>query len=39
MIACNHDAEWGRQLARHHLGFSNPHATPAVGPGNPAPGW
>ena len=24
MIACNHDAEWGRQLARHHLGFSKP---------------
>ena len=39
MIACNHDAEWGRQLARHHLGFSNPHAIPAVGPGNPGPGW
>jgi hypothetical protein len=37
MIACNNDAEWGRQLARHHLGFSNPHATPAVGPGNSAP--
>jgi hypothetical protein len=38
MIACNHDAEWGRQLARHHLGFSNPHAIPDAGPGNPAPG-
>ena len=24
LIACNHDAEWGRQLARHHLGLKNP---------------
>jgi hypothetical protein len=39
MIACNHDAEWGRQLARHHLGFSKPHAIPAAGAGNSAPGW
>jgi hypothetical protein len=23
----------------HHLGFSNPHAIPAAGPGNSAPGW
>lgn len=37
MIACNHDAEWGRQLARHHLGFSNRHAVPAAEPGNSAP--
>ena len=39
MIGCNHDAEWGRQLARHHLGFSKPHAIPAAGAGNSAPGW
>jgi hypothetical protein len=37
MIACNHDAEWGRQLARHQLGSSNPHAIPAAEPGNSAP--
>ena len=37
MIGCNHDAEWGRQLARHQLGSSNPHAIPAAEPGNSAP--
>jgi hypothetical protein len=37
MIGCNHDAEWGRQLARHHLGFSNPHTIQAARLGKSAP--
>jgi len=37
MIGCNHDAEWGRQLARHHLEFSNPHTIQSAGLGKSAP--
>ena len=37
MIGCNHDAEWGRQLARLHLEFSNPHTIQPAGLGKSAP--
>jgi hypothetical protein len=37
MIACNHDAEWGRQLARHHLKMETSRPIPLRRPSNPAP--